>query len=358
MKLQCQKLRRLLSLFLICTTFLWANTAIAVNEDLDRLKAGAEKDQKNDYSLEIKPDTVLNSEINLEGDYFSGILSKDSAALIGAPYGSKIVGHIAEITKARSLQRAASVNINIDGLMYPNGEFIEAQGELKASADKQGSNKNSFKRVSKKLIKNSAEIGASTLVGAVDSIQITGISTAIATEGISAGVGAGIGLGVGLIGALTKKGKQQGNSGYSLVNFEVLEDFKFIGEPPILTQDLESFDAKSFGLDIEVNEISKRRVKDFGEMLELDLTLANHSGRKIFGGDFVLVSDSHPQPLYSNSFISADVLNSFDIDETRYIKLAFNLINIDRKDDYKLQLLDAISEKVIVSFDINFKDYL
>ena len=212
--------------------------------------------------------------------------------------------------------------------------------------------------LSKKLIKHSTNVTASTLVGAVDSLQYGGVGLAMATSGISTLAGAGIGLGLGLIGAAKNKGEELVSSGFDPVNLKLDSDFAFLEEMPLLSQEFQPVSTKLLGIDIRVKKVSKYKSRDYGEFMLVDVELANNGQHDLFMGDFILSSERHILPILNNPLLSNGGLNLVSIKNSQEMKLAFSLGSMKKNDKYQLMLLNPVTQEIIANTDIDIASYL
>lgn len=349
--------KALISFILIFYFFLYsANPSWAISPPQRNkviLKGTIYKTLVKGKKIDVLPETTINSELNLEGDYFSAYLSEKDALKLQVPLGSKLSGFISHIKQKRYAGRDAVIGIHANKLILPDGQTIKLDAQFNTS------NAKPVKHISKKVARDVGVMGASALVGAKDALRYGGISTAISTYGISIGVGAGIGLGFGMLGVLQEKGNIRAGDRFSLTTLELESDLNFLEEPPLMAQLLRPFSAKYSGIDLSINRISKHYSQTFGNFLLLDLNLANHSKNKIHVSDFVLSSKKNFQPLFNNALIlGKEGFKSVNKDKQDSIKLAFSLSDFNKKDGYKLQLIDPKSSQILVDFDINLSQYL
>lgn len=309
--------------------------------------------------IQVVPETIVDTELSLTGDYFSAFLSKNACQIFRVPQRTRLLGQITELNKAKSLGRDAGMKIHVNELMFPDGSTVKVSADFSANEAKQDdAHPSDIKALAKKLMKHTTNVTASGLVGAVDALQYGGIGAAIATSGITTMAGAGIGLGLGLIGAVKNKGEELISSGFDPVNLKLDSDFAFLEELPLMSQEFEPISAKLMGIDIHVKQISKFKSRDYGEFMLVDIELANNSSKDLFMGDFILSSDRHVLPIFNNPLLSNGGLNSVDVKDSHTIKLAFSLGSVKKSDKYQLMLLNPVTQEIIANADIDIASYL
>lgn len=313
------------------------------------LKARVQKLISKGKKISIRPLEILNSEINLEGDFFSASLRDSDALQLGLPSDSKLIGEIIKVKNAKSFNRRGKIEVHISEIALPDGQ------RLKADAHFVSSKKKSTAKTLKKIAKAGSALSFATIVGAKDAFQYGGLHAAVATHGISIAAGAALGLGMGLLGNIAKQGEIQASSGFGTVDFKLKDNFVIFDELPLISQKLEPIDPGSFGIGFSLKDVKKEFSSSFGEFLVLDLDLKNNSPRNLFLGDIVLNSEDHNSSLLSNPLISnTALLETLSKNESTSLKLSFSLDKFKKKSDYKLQLIDPISQEAIVDFNLDF----
>jgi len=137
------------------------------------------------------------------------------------------------------------------------------------------------------------------------------------------------------------------------------DDFVFLEELPEMSQALKTFTAETYGIKLKIKDVNKMFSSTFGDFLVFDLDIENKTPRSLFTSDFVLVSKRHLSPIFNNPLISSsDGLRSIKKNETESFRLAFSLASVNKKDGYKLQLIDPITEIALVDFEIDLSEYL
>lgn len=323
------------------------------------LKSQIQVVEERGLRIKLVPETIVDTDLSLEGDFFSAFLTRPSARLLNVPEGSRLLGKVTEINKPKSFKRSAKLKTHVDNLMLPDGSMVKVSAELVTKASWRNREKTqAIKNTIAKTIESTTEVGAASMVGAVDSIQYAGLGTAIATDGISAIVGAGAGLGVGLYGLVKNTGEELISSGFDPVIFKLDSDFQFLESLPLMSEKLNPVSAKLLGLDIKLNHVGKYKSEDFGEMLVLDMDLTNNGFKDFAMGDFVLSSDRHIIPVYNNPLLSQNTFSILDPKTSKNLKIAFSLGKVSKKHNYKIMVLDSIDQEIIASLDIDLSAFL
>ncbi len=348
------RVKALLSAIFFNIFFSPAALAIALHDKTERLtlKASVRKAISKGQKLQIAPETFFNSEMSLAGDYFSGYLSDQNAKELGVPAGSKLIGSITKVKNAKSINRDGKLEVHVSELMLPDGDTVKVDASFESAEEKP------IKNFAKEIAVDSAEVTAGALVGASDAFRYGGLYAAAATNGLSIAAGAALGAGLGLMGAVTKRGDIE-SADFGTSTLKLKDDFVFLEELPVLPQNLKAVSADLYGVDLKINSISKYFSNNYGDFLLFDVSVKNNTINKLFMSDFVLTSEHHVIPLLNNPLISnTDALISIDKKEDVHCKLAFSLAKFDKKEEYKLRLIDPITEKIIVDFNVDISSYI
>src|SRR5262249_21777780 len=135
--------------------------------------------------------------------------------------------------------------------------------------------------------------------GSIMSVQLTGMSTAIATHGISVGAGAAVGGTLGLIGALKRKGKIANICPGDERHITIAESMEIPGFKPAALPSTEP-KKRIENLDLEVlkHHFGKDPNGDENSrLLTLDLKVDNRTEKEYSFFDLAVVSD-HNQRYY------------------------------------------------------------
>lgn len=147
----------------------------------------------------------VNSELSQVGDDVVAMVSID----LKDAKGNKILlpgqwcvhGNVSEVGRQKRLGRDGYVTVKFDKLVSPDGKW---QVPIDATAT---THESTTKAVAKVVAKDSVIVTKGAAIGAIASVQITGIPLAVATHGYSVAAGAAVGATIGLVAALKRKGK-------------------------------------------------------------------------------------------------------------------------------------------------------
>ena len=207
--------KKLLSIFILMS-FILSNT-IALADPL--LEGGVMKsDQiRNDLESELftgKVETlnrsdiihmtvsqVLDSNINIEGDeFFAEVVNDvkgDSGIII--PKGSYAHGKISATTEAKRLGREATISLDFDYLITPDGREIPIEGKMSTKM-------HPVAGAAKIVAQDVGYTAVGGLIGGFAALNWLGLEAAIASQGYTLAGGAAIGGAIGLGAALIRKG--------------------------------------------------------------------------------------------------------------------------------------------------------
>jgi hypothetical protein len=241
----------------------------------------------------------LNSEVSQKGDEVWVRVGQDvqGSAGVGVPGGWYMHGLVTDSVGQKRLGRNGYLSIDFDSLVSPDGETtLPFHASITTKDGKMMS-------AARETVIDSAYIGYGALGGAILSLQLTGIGTAIATHGISVGAGAAVGGTLGAFGALKRKGK--------IASLYPGDDMKIITAEPI---SLPGFDRSMLpsakpiphldNMQITVAKaiFTRDHIGDRGaHLLTVDFTMNNKTRRAFKFMDLAVVSDlqQHYQALPS-----------------------------------------------------------
>lgn len=324
-----------------------------------KFKLAISKSKIENKTFWVLPEGIIDPKYSLEGDSFSAILSKDSARKIKVPFGSKIMGEISEIQRAKYLGRDDQFEIHVKSLLLPDGSLIETDAKFQAKAKWEDYEDGSIsKSIITGITKESAKLIASSAVGASDALIYGGIGTAISSHGISIAIGASIGAGFGIYNSIVQPGDRLINSGFYLMGLKAKSDLVFFDPLPIFSERIENFTAKDFGIDIKVRKISTAKSKSFGDYLLLSLELENNSTKNLNLTDLVISSSEQIEPIFPNPLMSN--LKSYAIkpESKKNFLLAYNLGDFKKEREYKLEIYDPIRNRSIADCNINLSKFI
>ncbi|HEY9788876.1 MAG TPA: hypothetical protein V6D22_00665 [Candidatus Obscuribacterales bacterium] len=194
----------------------------------------------------------VNSEVTKPGDDVVAMVSIDMKDKDGKrillPGQWCVHGMACQVEHQKRLGRDGFVTVHFDKLVSPDGKY---QIPIDALAT---THESTAKAVSKVVAKDSVIVTKGAAIGAVKSVQFTGIPLAVATHGYSVAAGAALGATIGLAVALHRKGKITcGLPG---------EELKFHFDKPVV---LPAFNAEALPSAVPAAKIE-----------DLDLLIADH----------------------------------------------------------------------------------
>lgn len=178
--------------------------AVSSSTNRSPLLSGMVQSMPEGTKVDLTLMSNLNSEISQKGDEVFLQISRDVRSgddgHILVPGSWVAHGYVVESVKPGRNGVAGHVEVKLDKLISPDGQ-TELPFECKLST---GDKK--IVAVTKLVARDVGYGVAGAAAGGVLSVQMTGLSVAVATHGISVGVGAAVGGTLALIGAVRKKG--------------------------------------------------------------------------------------------------------------------------------------------------------
>ncbi len=290
-------MKKIFSIILVCI-FILVNTSV-VNaevirgyaEKVDTYKqmeeelftGKEEKLDKNDI-INMTVSQVLDSNLSIEGDEFfaevTGDVIGDKGIII--PKGTIAHGKIIEKTEAKRLGRPASISLDFDYLITPDGREIPIEGRMSTK----------MHPVVQTAKIAAQDVGYTVVGGAVGgfmALNWMGIEAAIASQGYTIAGGAAAGGVIGLGMALMRKGSDVLIAPGDEIRIKVN---KSVTLPVYRTEALMQHELFYPGLEVNITSIEHEK-DPFGELNTITLTvLISNMSDKVFSGlDMALVND-------------------------------------------------------------------
>ena len=291
-------MKRLLAL-LILSMFMWTNTVVfaepvfqghaeksdKVRQELEHeLFTGQVEQLERSDVIHMTVSQVLDSNINIEGDEFFAEVVNDVEGQGGViiPKGTFAHGKISQTTEAKRLGRAATLSLDFDYLITPDGREIPIEGKMSTKL-------HPVAETSKIIAQDLGYTLVGGAAGGFMALNWLGLEAAIASQGYTLAGGAAIGGALGLGAALIRKGNDvliaPGDEIKVKINTSVpLPVYK---ESALLQHEM-------FypGLDIKISNV-KHEEDPFGEVNTITLTvmISNMSDKTFSGLDTALVND-------------------------------------------------------------------
>ena len=227
---------------------------------------------------------VLDSNINIEGDeFFAEVVNDvegDSGVII--PKGTFAHGRISKTTEAKRLGRAASLTLDFDYLITPDGREIPIEGKMSTKL-------HPVAETSKIIAQDVGYTLAGGAVGGLMALNWLGLEAAIASQGYTLAGGAALGGVIGLGAALIRKGHEVLIAPGDEIKVKINTSVPL---PVYKDTALMQHEMKYPGLDITITNV-KHEEDPFGEVNTITLTvmISNMSDKTFSGLDSALVND-------------------------------------------------------------------
>lgn len=351
-------MKKKLTTLLILSSFILTNTAVIA----DVLQGGVETSNQIRKELESELFTgkvetidrsdvihmtvsqVLDSNINIEGDeFFAEVVNDvkgDSGVLI--PKGTFAHGKISQTTEAKKMGRPATISLDFDYLITPDGREIPIEGKMSTKL-------NPVTSTAKIVAQDVGYTVAGGAVGGFMALNWLGLEAAIASQGYTLAGGAAIGGAIGLGMALIRKGHDvliaPGDEIKVKINTKV-------SLPVYKESALMQHEMLYPGLDINITNV-KHEQDPFGEANTITLTvlISNMSDKTISGLDSALVNDYNA--VFRPSIFGDTKLMFQQIPPgEKYLgNISFSVDNINRK--FWLTFYDRRSKKPITKISVD-----
>ena len=348
-----------LAIVMLLSSLLTVNSAVFASEPL---KGYAEKSERFEKQLEKELFTgkveeldrhdvinmtvsqVIDSNINFEGDEFFAEVTGDVKGGKGViiPKGTIAHGKILQKTEAKRLGRPASIDLDFDYLVTPDGREIPIEG-----------------RMSTKLhpVVQTAKIAAQDLgytvaggaLGGFAALNWLGIEAAIASNGYTLAGGAAVGGAIGLGMALIRKGSDVLIAPGDEIKIKIN---KAVSLPVYRDEALMQHELSYPGLDVQISDV--RHEKDpFGEVNTITLTvlISNMSDKSFSGLDLALIND-YNSVFYPSVFGDTKLIfRHLNPGDKALGRISFAVDNVNRK--FWLTFYDKRSKKPLAKVSVD-----
>jgi hypothetical protein len=291
----------------------------------------------------------LNSEISQKGDEVMVEISRDvkGGSGVGVPGGWFMHGLVTDASEQKRGGRDGFVTIEFDKLVSPDRQYEVPFHTSFSTKD------NKLKSVAKVLTIDSGIVGYGALGGAILSVQMTGLPTAIATHGISVGGGAVVGGTIGLVGALKRKGHVASIYPGDCMKLITAEAISLPGFDKTQLPSGQKHEAlKDMTIKINKTEFSRDPMGDKrANLLWIDLTMKNSTPKEYAFFDLAVVSDMNKR--YTPS-IYGDMKQwqkrvKPDCEQEGIVTFSVD----DKKRKYWLVLLDRVHQNELTRVPLN-----
>ena len=287
---------------------------------------------------------VLDSNINMVGDDFFAEVVNDVKGDKGIiiPKGTYAHGRISETTEAKKGGRPATLSLDFDYLITPDGREIPIDGKMSTKLHPVAS-------VAKIAAQDIGYTVAGGAVGGFLALNWLGLEAAIASHGYTLAGGAAIGGAIALGAALMRKGHDvliaPGDEIKVKINTKV--PLPVYNEKALMQHEL-------FypGLDIKITNV-KHEKDPFGEVNTITLTvlISNMSDKTLSGLDSALVNDYNA--IYRPSIFGDTKLMFKQIAPGEKVvgRISFTVDNMGRK--FWLTFFDRRSRRPITKISVD-----
>ena len=227
---------------------------------------------------------VLDSNINIEGDEFFAEVVNDVEGESGViiPKGTFAHGRISKTTEAKRMGRSASLSLDFDYLITPDGREIPIEGKMSTKL-------HPVAETSKIIAQDVGYTLAGGAIGGLMALNWLGLEAAIASQGYTIAGGAAVGGALGLGAALIRKGNEVLIAPGDEIKVKINTSVPL---PVYKDSALMQHEMKYPGLDISISNV-KHEEDPFGEANTITLTvmISNMSDKTFSGLDSALVND-------------------------------------------------------------------
>lgn len=351
-------MKKIISIFLLLN-FLIINLPALSNEPL---KGYAEKSERFEKQIEEELFTgkveeldkhdvinmtvsqVLDSNLNFEGDEFFAEVTGDVKGGKGIiiPKGTIAHGKILQKTEAKRLGRPASISLDFDYLITPDGREIPIEGRMSTKM-------NPVTQAAKIAVQDVGYTVAGGALGGIMALNWLGIEAAIASNGYTLAGGAAVGGAIGLGMALIRKGNDVLIAPGDEIRIKIN---KSVSLPVYREEALMQHELTYPGLEVQISDI--RHEKDpFGDVNTITLTIliSNMSDKTFSGLDLALINDYnavfHPS-VFGSTKLMFKQLNPGD---KALGQISFAVDNVNRK--FWLTFYDKRTRKPLAKVSID-----
>ena len=287
---------------------------------------------------------VLDSSISIEGDEFFAEVTDDVYGDKGIiiPKGTHAHGRISNTTGPKSFGKEATMDLEFDYLVTPDGREIPIEGKMTTKL-------HPITQGAKTVVKDVGYTVAGGAVGGLMALNWFGLGGAIASQGYTVAAGAAVGGVAGLGVALVRKGDHvliaPGDEIKVKINTSV--DLPVYKEEALKQEEI-LYD----GLTININDV-KHEEDPFGEVntITLSLLISNMSDKTLSGFEMALINDYNAK--FSPSIFGDTKLMFRQIKPGDKIigEVSFAVDNINRK--FWLTFYDRKNKQVITKISVD-----
>lgn len=310
----------------------------------DELFTGQVEHLERSDVIHMTVSQVLDSNINIEGDEFFAEVVNDVEGASGViiPKGTFAHGKISQTSEAKRMGRAATISLDFDYLITPDGREIPIQGKMSTKL-------HPIAETSKIIAQDVGYTIAGGAVGGLMALNWLGLEAAIASQGYTLAGGAAIGGAIGLGAALLRKGNDVLIAPGDEIKVKINTNVPL---PVYKDSALMQHEMKYPGLDISISNV-KHEEDPFGEANTITLTvmISNMSDKTFSGLDSALVNDYNA--VFRPSIFGDTKLMFKQIKPGEKVigNISFSVDNINRK--FWLTFYDRRSRKPLTKISVD-----
>ncbi len=335
-----------LSEFFIFSLFSYAETENEIPVITAKVsQENQERILNKEDNISISIMTMFSSEFSQEGDTVEAKILVNQYVQnpnLQALKGSKLIGEITEIKRARKAGKSGFVKVRFHTIKTPANKEFPIEAEM-ISEDFKG--QEAIKTVWKdlKLVSKGAIWGGWTALK-------WGPAMAFSTNGMSLAIGASVGISLGAIGATRRQGDVktylQGET-----NKIELKNSLNLPEEAIIEANLKNkkLHTTLMGVKIELLDANLLESNEYKSLLSLKLKIINNSSSMIYPCDLMLIPKDGDDPLVTDLRHSKeDALKLIRSGDEKIITLAYPTKDKDiYLDDFNLALINPIDKSYL-----------
>lgn len=351
-------MKRILSIFLIMSFIIMQTLPVLADDTLkgyaehsdaykqmqsDLFTGKVENLDKHDV-IDMTVSQVIDSNLSIEGDEFFAEVTSDVEGDKGViiPKGTIAHGKMTEKTEAKRLGRPATISLDFDYLITPDGREIPIEGRMTTKM-------HPVTQTAKIAAQDVGYTLAGGAVGGLVALNWLGLEAAIASNGYTLAGGAALGGTIGLGMALIHKGKDVIITPGDTIRIKINRS---VSLPVYKNEALMQHEMPYPGLTVNISNI-KHEKDPFGEVNTITLTvmISNMSDKTFSGLDTALVNDYNEvfrPSVFGDTKLMFKQLNP---GEKVAGQISFAVDNVNRK--FWLTFYDKRSRKPLAKISID-----
>ncbi len=290
----------------------------------DKLFTGEVEKVKKGTVLKMTVSSVLSTTYTEKGDEFYAEITDDLNLKKGIviPSGSVAHGTVNKVTNSKRLGRDASIRLDFDYIVTPNGRQIPIEASMTTK-------RNAVSSAAKVVLEDAAITVAGGVIGGILALKHLGLGAAVASNGYTLAGGAGVGALVGATASVARKGKQVLLAPGDQIKVKIVEELKL---PVMAKEALQEEENILEGLKVFIKDYQLEK-DPFGELntITLQLDIDNSTEKSFSSFDMALVND-YKSVYYASPFQNTDLwFRKISPNSRLKGKLSFSVDNPRRK---------------------------